>query len=89
MHLMIWKLPPDSFRIGPAPVRTVREGKMPTEIVKDQWNRSRDPDNVTWRMESFCYGPETCGFYKAGPKRKVRGRTAHMVFEDEGNTRST
>ena len=40
-------------------------------------------DNVTWRMETFCYGPKECSVYKAGPKRKVPGRQG-MVYEDDG-----
>ena len=61
--------------------------KMPTDIIIDHWNRSRGPDNVQWRMETFCYGDKSCPFYKAGPKRKVQGRKAYMVFEDDGSTR--
>ena len=60
--------------------------KMAVEIIRDNWDRSRGSDNVTRRMETFCYGPEDCVFYKAGPKRKVRGRRG-MVYEDDGNSR--
>ena len=60
--------------------------RMSVEIIRDHWNRSRDPDNVTRRFETFCYGPADCAFYKAGPKRKVRGRKG-MVTEDDGDSR--
>lgn len=60
--------------------------KMPVEVIRDHWNHSRGSDNVTRRMETFCYGPEDCSFYKAGPKRKVRGRRG-LVYEDDGNSR--
>jgi hypothetical protein len=33
-------------------------------------------------METFCYGPKSCSFYKAGPMRKVPGRKG-MVWEEE------
>ena len=59
---------------------------MPVEITLDQWTRSRGPDNVQRRMETFCYGPRECAFYKAGPIRKVRGRKPGMIHEDEGDT---
>ena len=59
--------------------------KMPVEIIRDHWNRSRGPDNVTRRFETFCYGPADCTFYKAGPKRTVRGRKG-MVYEDDGDS---
>jgi hypothetical protein len=60
--------------------------KMPVEMIIDQWNRSRGPDNVRRRTETFCYGPEDCPSYKAGPLRKVPGRKG-MVTEDDGNSR--
>ncbi len=52
--------------------------QMPVEIVVDQWN----PSNVRYRRETFCYGPKSCSFYKAGPTRKVPGRRG-MVWEEE------
>jgi hypothetical protein len=60
--------------------------KMPVEIIRDNWNRSRGPDNVIRRMETFCYGPKECPLYRAGPVRKVPGRRG-MVHEDEGDSR--
>jgi hypothetical protein len=52
--------------------------RMPVEMVIDQWN----PSNVRYRRETFCYGPKSCSFYKAGPTRKVPGRKG-MVWEEE------
>jgi hypothetical protein len=60
--------------------------RMPVEMIIDHWNRSRGPDNVRRRMETFCYGPEDCSLYKAGPLRKVPGRKG-MVHEDDGDSR--
>jgi hypothetical protein len=60
--------------------------RMPVEIIRDNWNRSRGTDNVTRRMETFCYGPDDCVLYKAGPKRKVRGRRG-LMHQDDGNSR--
>ncbi len=52
--------------------------KMPVEMIIDQWN----PSNRKYRYETFCYGPKSCAFYKAGPTRKVPGRKG-MVWEEE------
>lgn len=41
--------------------------------------------NVPRQMETFCYGPKECVFYKPGPVRKVRGRKG-MVHKDEGDS---
>jgi hypothetical protein len=57
--------------------------KMPVEMIIDQWNRSRGPDNVRRRMETFRYGSEDCQSYKAGPL--VPGRTG-MVLEKDVNS---
>jgi hypothetical protein len=51
---------------------------MPVEMIIDQWN----PSNRKYRYETFCYGPKSCAFYKAGPTRKVPGRKG-MVWEEE------
>ncbi len=51
---------------------------MPVEITIDQWN----PSKKKYRFETFCYGPKSCSFYKAGPIRKVPGRSG-MVWEEE------
>ena len=59
---------------------------MPTEMIVDHWSRSRGSDNVRPRMETFCYGPEDCTFYRAGAVRKAPGRKG-MVHEDKGSTR--
>ena len=52
--------------------------RMPVIITIDHWN----PDMRQYRNETFCYGPKSCGFYKAGPTRKVPGRTG-MLWEEE------
>ncbi|HUM44327.1 MAG TPA: hypothetical protein PKI14_15390 [Fervidobacterium sp.] len=52
--------------------------RMPVEIIVDHWN----PDHRKYRFETFCYGPLSCKFYKAGPTRKVEGRKG-MVYEEE------
>lgn len=52
--------------------------RMPVEIVIDHWN----PSEVRYRRETFCYGPKSCPFYRAGPTRKVPGRNG-MVHEEE------
>jgi len=45
--------------------------KMAVEMIIDQWN------------ETFCYGPKSCPFYKAGPTRKVPGRKGMSWEEDD------
>ena len=52
--------------------------RMPVEIIIDHWN----PGKRKYRFETFCYGPLSCEFYKAGPTRKVEGRN-RMVYEEE------
>ncbi len=52
--------------------------KMPVEMIIDQWN----PSKVKYRVETFCYGPKSCRFYKAGPTRKVPGRKG-MSWKEE------
>jgi hypothetical protein len=51
---------------------------MAVEMIIDQWN----PSNKKFRTETFCYGPKSCPFYKAGPTRKVPGRKG-MSWEEE------
>lgn len=52
--------------------------QMAVEIIVDHWN----PRQKRYRSETFCYGPKSCAFYKAGPTRKVPGRKG-MVWEEE------
>jgi len=52
--------------------------RMPVEMIIDQWN----PSKKRYRHETFCYGPKSCSFYKAGPTRKVPGRKG-MAWEEE------
>jgi hypothetical protein len=59
---------------------------MPVEMIIDQWN----PSNKRYRFETFCYGPKSCKFYRAGPTRIVPGRKGMSWEEpdwiDEENT---
>jgi hypothetical protein len=52
--------------------------RMPVEMIIDQWN----PKRKKYRFETFCYGPKSCAFYRAGPTRKVPGRKG-MTWEEE------
>ncbi len=52
--------------------------RMPVEMIIDQWN----PNVREHRFETFCYGPKSCAFYRAGPTRKVPGRKG-MSWEEE------
>ncbi len=51
---------------------------MPVEMIIDHWN----PGVKKYRVETFCYGPKSCKYYKAGPTRKVPGRKG-MTYEEE------
>ena len=42
---------------------------MPVELFIDPWNPA-----YRYRFETFCYGPRSCTFYKAGAPRKMPGR---------------
>jgi len=53
--------------------------RMPVEIIIDNWN----PSQKEYRFETFCYGPLSCKFYKAGPNRKVQGRKGMVYIEEE------
>ena len=52
--------------------------RMAVEMIIDQWN----PSVRRYRYETFCYGPKSCPWYKAGPIRKVPGRKG-MSWEEE------
>ena len=52
--------------------------RMAVEMIIDQWN----PHQKRYRVETFCYGPKSCKFYKPGPTRKVPGRKG-MSWEEE------
>jgi hypothetical protein len=52
--------------------------RMPVEIIIDHWN----PDIREYRFETFCYGPKSCKFYKAGRIRTVPGRKG-IIWEEE------
>ena len=51
--------------------------RMPVEMIVDQWN----PSDKQYQYETFCYGPKSCSFYKAGSRRKVPGRRG-MTYEE-------
>jgi hypothetical protein len=53
--------------------------KMPVEMIIDQWNPSRKQ----YRFETFCYGPKSCPFYRAGSPRKVPGRKGISYTEED------
>jgi len=52
---------------------------LPVEIIIDHWN----PSKKRYRFETFCYGPKSCAFYRAGPKRKVPGRKGMSYTEED------
>jgi hypothetical protein len=52
--------------------------RMPVEMIIDHWN----PAKKRYRFETFCYGPKSCTFYRAGPKRKVPGRKGMSYTEE-------
>lgn len=52
--------------------------KMSVEITVDHWN----PSKKSYRFETFCYGPKSCQFHRAGAMRKVPGRKG-MTWEEE------
>jgi hypothetical protein len=43
--------------------------RMAVEMIVDPWNPV-----MRYRTETFCYGPKSCQYYKAGPRRIVPGR---------------
>jgi hypothetical protein len=43
--------------------------RMAVEMIIDPWKPRKQ-----YRYETFCYGPKSCGNYKAGPRRVVPGR---------------
>ncbi|HAE87376.1 TPA: hypothetical protein DCG86_05065 [Candidatus Marinimicrobia bacterium] len=53
--------------------------RMPVEMIIDHWN----PSMKRYRFETFCYGPKSCVFYKAGPTRKVPGRKGMSYTEED------
>ena len=50
--------------------------RMPVQMIIDPWNPV-----VRYRRETFCYGPKSCPYYRAGPKRVVPGRKG-MQYEE-------
>ncbi len=53
--------------------------RMAVTMIIDQWN----PGVVKRRFETFCYGPESCVLYRAGPARVVPGRRGMSYTEEE------
>ncbi|MCX7154345.1 MAG: hypothetical protein NT115_18040 [Proteobacteria bacterium] len=54
--------------------------RMPVELMADNWK----PRELTYRFETFCYGPKSCALYRAGPTRKAPGRGgAGHGYEEE------
>lgn len=52
---------------------------MAVELIIDPWKPNIAP---RYRTETFCYGPLSCPYYKAGPKRTAPGRHG-MRYEEE------
>jgi hypothetical protein len=52
---------------------------MPVEMIVDHWN----PSKKRYRFETFCYGPKSCAYYRAGPRRKVPGRKGMSYTEED------
>ncbi|HOE17294.1 MAG TPA: hypothetical protein PLX02_12590 [Syntrophorhabdaceae bacterium] len=52
---------------------------MPVEMIIDHWN----PTRKQYRFETFCYGPKSCSFYRAGALRKVPGRKGMSYTEED------
>lgn len=53
--------------------------RMPVEMIIDQWN----PTHKRYRFETFCYGPKSCDFYRAGALRRVPGRQGMTYTEED------
>ncbi len=54
--------------------------KMAVEIIVDKWKPHMAPKR---RFETFCYGPTSCRFYKAGPPRTIPGRRSESWTEED------
>jgi hypothetical protein len=52
---------------------------MPVEMIIDHWN----PSKRRYRFETFCYGPKSCSFYRAGPTRNVPGRKGMSYTKED------
>ena len=53
--------------------------RMPVTLILDQWN----PSQRRYRVETFCYGPKSCSYYRAGRMRTVPGRHGMSYTEGE------
>lgn len=53
--------------------------RMPVQMIVDQWN----PEVRRYREETFCYGPLSCQFHRAGANRSVPGRKGTTWVEDD------
>jgi hypothetical protein len=51
--------------------------RMAVVMIVDHWQ----PSHKRYRYETFCYGPKSCSFYRAGPRRTVPGRKG-MSWEE-------
>ncbi len=54
--------------------------EMPVEMIIDPFDKRV---MSSYRFETFCYGPLSCKFYKAGPKRRVPGRRGLVYIEED------
>jgi hypothetical protein len=50
--------------------------RMAVEMIIDPWN-----PKMRYRFETFCYGPKSCPYYRAGARRVVPGRKG-MQWEE-------
>ena len=53
--------------------------RMPVVLVLDRWN----PSKKRYRVETFCYGPKSCSFYRAGRERTVPGQEGSSYTEGD------
>lgn len=61
----------------------IRGCHMPVGVTM----RQRNPSNRRYRTATFCHGPRSCSFYRAGPARKVPGRPGMSYTEEDWVTR--
>jgi len=53
--------------------------RMPVGIILDTWN----PWRRRYRVETFCYGPKSCRFYRAGRERTVPAKDGLSYTEGD------
>ena len=53
--------------------------RMPVALILDPWN----PSEKRHRFETFCYGPKSCGLYRAGRERTVPAKDGPSYTEGD------